>query len=679
MLKRLFTTGIKDRQPTYIQERILLANQIAFIIGLFVALPFVFISSIYFEPLTIYPMIGMIVCVAVILLNYFQLHVLARFMIAVGPFSLAAIYNAYLSQPGETAILAISILQLSFMLVPFLVIDIKERFFLASVYLLLTTWFVFFTDWANNFFHVELDNTIIKEGFLFHTSLAIGAFTAAACMIAVLVQIAKKDKTNAQLMLKMESKAQQLEDSEKVLQDKLVQIDIAKKEDDKRNWATEGLAKFGEILRSNDGDIGTQSDEIISNLVKYLSANQGSLFLLSDDEQRMVLEGCYAWSRKKYVEKKIKKGEGLIGQCWIEGEYIYMTDIPDSYISITSGLGEANPSSILIVPLVVNEKIHGVVEIASFNRFEDYQIEFVQKVSETIASALSTVKVNQQTKVLLEQSQQQAEEMRAQEEEIRQNMEEMQATQEELYRNQIEMDGKMAAINSANAVIEFDANGIILTANDLFLQSMQYSLDEIQGKHHRIFLDPNDIDPEEYQNFWNRLSIGKSFSGEIKRKAKDGSDVWLSASYTPIVESGKVTRIIKLARNITEEKRRNMNFENQIKAINISQGVIEFDLKGYIQNANDVFLNLMGYQLEEIQGKHHSVFCSPEYADSEAYKAFWDILARGEFNKGEFTRIKKNGEEVVLKATYTPILDSEGHPYKVIKFANEIEMVSENI
>ncbi|MEO0556171.1 MAG: PAS domain-containing protein [Bacteroidota bacterium] len=453
-------------------------------------------------------------------------------------------------------------------------------------------------------------------------------------------------------------------------------------EDKRHSWVTEGLASFGEILRSNQDDIKILSDNIISKMVKYLNANQGSIFVLSEEkeeDQYMDLQACYAWDRKKYIEKKIAKGQGLIGQSWMEADIIYMTKIPDNYITITSGLGGATPSALLIVPLAVNDEIFGVMEIASFNELEDFQIDFVKTVGENIASTLSSAKINQRTKVLLDQSQQQAEEMRAQEEEIRQNMEEMQATQEEMSRKQLDLNGKMMAIDSSNALIEFEPGGQIITANDLFLKCMGYNLEEIQGKHHSIFIDSKELVSEEYKSFWDKLDSGQSFTGEFKRKAKDKSDVWLSASYTPIIDrSGSVIKIIKLAQNTTEEKLRNTNFENQINAINLSQGVIEFDLRGHIQSANEVFLDLMGYSLQEIKGKHHSIFCEQDYASSANYTTFWKNLAKGEFDQGEFKRIKKDGEKVLLKATYTPILDMVGKPYKVIKFASEMNVLVEN-
>lgn len=211
-------------------------------------------------------------------------------------------------------------------------------------------------------------------------------------------------------------------------------------EDKKRNWTTGGIAKFGEILRSNNSDVQKLCDEIIGNLVKYLKANQGAMYIIDDtqdgEEMTMSMISCYAWDKKKFVNQKIHKGEGLAGQAWQEMDLIYITDVPQNYIRITSGLGDANPTSILIVPLKVNDQIFGVVEIASFFKMADHEIEFVKKVAESIASTVSTVKVNERTQKLLAESQQMTEEMRSQEEEMRQNMEELQATQEEMKRQE---------------------------------------------------------------------------------------------------------------------------------------------------------------------------------------------------------------------------------------------------
>jgi GAF domain len=214
-------------------------------------------------------------------------------------------------------------------------------------------------------------------------------------------------------------------------------------EDKKRNWTTEGIAKFGEILRGNNSDVQKLCDEIIGNLVKYMKANQGALYIIDEtdesEEKTMSMISCYAWDKKKFINQKIHRGEGLAGQAWQEMDAIYLTDVPQNYIKITSGLGDANPTSILIMPLKVNDQIYGVAELASFSSMADFEIDFVKKVAESIASTVSTVKINERTQKLLTESQQMTEEMRAQEEEMRQNMEELQATQEGMKRQENDM------------------------------------------------------------------------------------------------------------------------------------------------------------------------------------------------------------------------------------------------
>jgi methyl-accepting chemotaxis protein len=226
------------------------------------------------------------------------------------------------------------------------------------------------------------------------------------------------------------------------------------KEDDlRREWATNGLAKIGEILRSNFENATELYDSVIRFVVKYTESNQGGLFLLNEDskEKYMTLVACFAYERKKFLEKKVHLGEGLVGQCFLEQDIIYMTAVPDSYTQITSGLGKATPSAVILIPLRVNELVVGVMELASLRSFELHERELLQKFAESIASTISTVRINDRTKQLLEQSQQQAEEMKAQEEEMRQNMEELSATQEEMARKEREYLRRIEELENSNS------------------------------------------------------------------------------------------------------------------------------------------------------------------------------------------------------------------------------------
>jgi methyl-accepting chemotaxis protein len=231
----------------------------------------------------------------------------------------------------------------------------------------------------------------------------------------------------------------------------------------------------------------------------------------------------------------------------------------------------------------------------------------------------------------------------------------------------------LEALGRSQAMIEFDVNGNVLHANDLFLDTMDYTLDEIRGQHHSIFADPAYTASTEYQKFWETLRSGQFFSGEYQRFARDGKEIWIHASYNPVLGmNGKPVKIIKYASDITEQKLRNADYQGQINAISKSQAVIEFDMSGQILYANENFLNTMGYSAEEIIGQHHSIFADTGYAASPEYAHFWEQLNNGVFSCGEYQRFGKDGREVWLYASYNPILNMGGRPFKVVKYASDI-------
>lgn len=240
-------------------------------------------------------------------------------------------------------------------------------------------------------------------------------------------------------------------------------------------------------------------------------------------------------------------------------------------------------------------------------------------------------------------------------------------------RKNADLEGQLSAIRKSQAVIEFDLDGNILTANDNFLGAVGYSLEEVRGKHHRIFVDPGYASSAAYTGFWGELKRGIFKAGEFKRVTKDGSEVWIQASYNPIMDaSGRPVKVVKFATDVTAEKLRNANFEGQLRAISKSQAVIEFDLLGNILTANDNFLSAMGYELSEIVGRHHSIFVDPDQAKTAVYAEFWKSLGRGEYQADEFKRLGKNGNVVWIQASYNPILDADGVPIKVVKFASDV-------
>jgi methyl-accepting chemotaxis protein len=236
-----------------------------------------------------------------------------------------------------------------------------------------------------------------------------------------------------------------------------------------------------------------------------------------------------------------------------------------------------------------------------------------------------------------------------------------------------ELSAVTAALNRVQAVIEFDLQGTILHANENFLATLGYTLEEVRGKHHRMFCDPDHIHTEAYRQFWERLGRGEFDRGEYRRIGRGGREIWINASYNPVIgDDGRPCKVIKFATDITAVKQQHAEYEGRLRAIDKAQAVIEFDTGGVVLHANQNFLDALGYRLEEILGKHHRTFCEEAYAASSDYREFWAKLNRGEFDSGRYKRIGKGGRVVWIQATYNPIFDVNGRLYKVVKFANDV-------
>ena len=231
----------------------------------------------------------------------------------------------------------------------------------------------------------------------------------------------------------------------------------------------------------------------------------------------------------------------------------------------------------------------------------------------------------------------------------------------------------LRALDRSQAIIEFDPQGVILNANQNFLQTMGYTVDEVRGRHHRIFVEAEEARSKEYEGFWAKLRGGTYTVAEFKRITKSGEPVWIQASYNPVTDDdGGVIKIVKFATVVTDAKLESLELEAKVNAIDRAQAVIEFDLHGNVLNANANFLDLMGYAPGEVIGRHHRMFVEDETASSPEYGRFWDELARGTFHTGEFKRVGKGRKEVWIQATYNPVIGLDGEPIKVVKFASDV-------
>lgn len=332
-------------------------------------------------------------------------------------------------------------------------------------------------------------------------------------------------------------------------------------EDRRRNWINEGMATFGEILRKHSDDLDILSYKIISQFVQYLGANQGGLFLLEETSREgkfLSLKASYAYNKRKYLEKKIPYGNTLISQALIEEGTIYLHKVPEDYVRITSGIGEATPSVLLIVPLMVNEQAYGAIEIAAFSEFMPYQIEFAEKLSESIAATMAATQANQRTKALLEESQMFAQQMGAQEEEMRQNMEELTATQEEMERVQADLQSKerelSLLVNSSHSLILMvskDYTVKFVSDNYVTKFKSMYKTELRPGMNYRNAL-PSEVFSSR-RAYYKRALAGESFSVVISVKDKDYEDSFFEFDFNPVIdkEEGKVQGFSLFIKDIT--------------------------------------------------------------------------------------------------------------------------------
>lgn len=433
----MINAGVSSDLKPFLQDKIKISNQVALLmagVGLF----YTIFSIVFYPQLTIYPLFCIVLSFGAIALNYFGLYNISRFTLSTLVILLAYLYHGFLVQPSEGIITSMYFIGFSLTVIPWVLIDYREKTLLI-ISLLACYALLFSQTWANEILSIELDSAIFREGFLKIASYGFAVLILISCLLFMQLKNYTSEVSNEKMVLDINNKNAEMGKQQTELQNHLEEINASRQLDEKQNWISQGIADISDILRQEeDGQI---YNKLISAIVKYIDANQGGIYLLKgdkDEKEYLELISCYAYERHKFIDKRIEIGQGLIGQCFLEKEAIILKDIPKEYIFITSGLGESVPTFIAIIPIKQENKIVGVLEFALFKDLEPYEIDFLNKLGESIASYVSANTLNAQTKKLLEQSQMQTEQLRAQEEEMRQNMEEMQATQEEMHRKERE-------------------------------------------------------------------------------------------------------------------------------------------------------------------------------------------------------------------------------------------------
>lgn len=373
-----------------------------------------------------------------------------------------------------------------------------------------------------------------------------------------------------------------------------------KQQDELRIWATEGLSKFGEIIRNNQDNFDKLSESLISNVVKYVGAKVGGLFILEEDEggtQYLQLKASYAYDRKKFLTKRIELGEGLVGQSYLEGQTIHLADVPDKYVSITSGLGDSNPDSLLVVPLKTNDKIEGVLELASLKKFMPHEIGFIEKLGELLASSIVTVRTGEKTTQLLQISQEQSEEMRAQEEEMRQNMEELEATQEQMNRTLAEMGVLKENLEKEKYLLDSLMDNIpdsiyFKDHQSRFIRVSKYLADRLNATVEKL-IGKSDFDFQDKAHaqhaYDDEQHIMNTREPKIDYVEQESATQWVSTTKMPLINAqGTVVGTFGISRDVSKlknleveirEKEKNLRDEKQRYEDKIK--MLEDKLKSY--------------------------------------------------------------------------------------------------
>lgn len=445
-----------------------------------------------------------------------------------------------------------------------------------------------------------------------------------------------------------------------------------------RTWISEGLAEFGDILRKHSMEMEVMTYAVISALVRYLEANQGALFLSrqSGDERYLEMVACHAYNRRKFPDKKVAWGDGLIGAAAVERKGYYTDKIRDGYLTITSGLGKANPNYLLIEPLIWNDQVFGIIEMASFKHLEEYKIQFVQRVAENIATTISTMESNLKTEKLLQETRAQADQLVKQEEQMRQSMEDLKQAQEEGAKQAEIFISFTNTVNHTLMRADYSTEGKLIYANTRFLKKLGYSGNkEVEGKPITMFI--NEKDRPWFDPLWTRLaSGGRHFEGYMKHETKMGQDLWTMATYTGVRrDDGSVEKVLFLAIDSTEQKKQSLDYEGQIEAIDRLNAKAVFSPDGKLLLSNTLFGNSLKYT--EMELALMNVFDFFGTSEQERFNEIWENVIRGEPFQGQLKMHSKFQEEIWFRATFLSVNDMYGEVEKVIFLASEISKEKE--
>jgi PAS domain S-box-containing protein len=661
---RFFKTGIRNDFNEELNLRVETSNKFSvYVASFFMLYTFTFLLAGNFRLAFMAFFCGGF-ALGTILFNQQGWVMASRIFLSLFPLVNVFVFNAIFIPSGEQLAVAYYIMATALSVLPFILFTFQEKEYLLGTFAV-NLFLLFTLSEASSLssWKIQTDLTSLTSPTALFVVKASGMLVLAGLLYYMLFSGAQALIRIHSLTEGMKRRNKELEDSEQSFRKMVKEVEKAREKDQMRNHVTAALSDFNALLRERSDEQET-FDRAIAFLIKTVKANQGALYLAEEenDQKFLQLKACYAYGRKKYLEQRINIGEGLVGQIYLEREKIMLTEVPEDYVRITSGLGEALPRCVIIIPMIYQEQVEGVLELAAFHVLDEYQIDLLEKAAASLASTVTDKYIHRKTEELLRISQEQAEMMSAQEEELRQNMEEMTVTQEQLQKQQAEMSNVMKAINTSGFVAEFTPTGDVLFINEAFCKLFEVREEEMLGANCREFDARATEDPEAYEQIWRDLAQGKTVV--VDTKIPLGHKViWMKETYTPIFnKDGDFLKVMLISSDITSNQ---AELDSRLKVIESCTIMSESDLYGTITFVNDKLCEVSKYSREELIGKPHNIFRHPDMP-KEVFKKLWQTIKTGETFRGIIKNRAKDGSVYWVDAVISPVLDSTGKPVKYI-------------
>ncbi|MCU0451473.1 MAG: GAF domain-containing protein [Bernardetiaceae bacterium] len=545
MITFLSNLGVSPDLPPRRQQRIRLVNQVLFLLMginlLSTILVMIIIPDKFWLPFPLFAVYAL-----GFVLNYSRAYTAAALFAAVAESLFVFFVHIAFIRVNEPPIESLNLYSLSLLLLPWVLLDLDQKpALIAGISINLAC--VVLVKPASGLIEFEFDTALVRTELAYNATLFSSALTMIGALAVMKQAQARSERQNGELVTAMQGREQAMHEQAEQMNLTIAKLKEKEQAETQQAWLSEGLIALGHLQQQHT-EANQLADRALAFLVKRVKADQAGLFLIraAGESSHLYLAASYAYDRKKYLEKKIELGEGLVGQTYLENETTVINQLPPGYSAIASSLGQAAPQQLVLVPLRTDQQSLGVLEIASFTPLAPHQIEFLERAAQSLATAVQSTNLGEKMRHLLQQAQQQTEELRAREEEMRQNLEELTATQEEMRRISFMSKQVFEAVNALVGYVELATDRRVLAVNQIFAEALGYQPASLIGQSHQNLA--RYIPSQEYEVFWQKLLAGKIVEGHITRQAKNGQLVTFHAVYQPVFNGqGQVEKIIKFA------------------------------------------------------------------------------------------------------------------------------------